>query len=157
MKHGSSLCQIISIRHLTPYFFISKDDNNDLLITDFVLDKIHRLAPSYYQMALWDYYRDLAATLHQGVDPQTYQQISRVWLAGNLAPEHMTGLIEAQNAVQKHCQSSASPLALRRSMSLPDPAREGNSICIFSWRKGAACAAGVWGGPLFAAGGFECA
>jgi hypothetical protein len=87
----------------TPCVSISKDEQNVLLITSFVFDKIHRLAPSYYQMALWDYYRDLAATLHQGVDPQTYQQISRVWLAGNLAPEHMTGLIEGQNAVQKHC------------------------------------------------------
>ena len=97
----------------TPCVSVSKDDSNILLITGFVLDKIHRLAPSYYQMSLWDDYRELAATLHHGVDPQTYQQMSRDWLAESLAPEHMTGLIEAQNAVQQHCQASASPLALR--------------------------------------------
>ncbi|PQE22776.1 Heterokaryon incompatibility protein [Rutstroemia sp. NJR-2017a BVV2] len=94
---------------------LSTHDDNVLFVKGFVVDKVERLAISYYQFTLWDDYRHLRypELLQSGVDRSTRAQMVSTFLSENVALQYLDGLVAAHEAVQKYSSPNSCPAVLR--------------------------------------------
>ncbi|KAH9203637.1 heterokaryon incompatibility protein-domain-containing protein [Leptodontidium sp. 2 PMI_412] len=94
---------------------ISPEDDNVLLVKGFVVDRLDRLAISYYQYTLWDDYRHLRypEMVQSGEGGSTRAAMVARFLSENVAIHYLDGLVAALQAVQKYSSNKSSSAVLR--------------------------------------------
>jgi hypothetical protein len=91
-------------RKHTPRVRLAPENDNVLLVQGYVVDRIERLAVSYYQMTIWDDYRhcNYIEQLKAGVTGATRQTMIARFKSEGLPEHYLYGLLLADDMVQKY-------------------------------------------------------
>jgi hypothetical protein len=91
-------------RKCTPRVRLAPENDNVLLVTGYVVDRIERLAISYYQMTIWDEYRhyNYVEKLKAGVTGAARDKMLAQFSSQGLPEHYLHGLLQADDMVQKY-------------------------------------------------------
>lgn len=91
-------------RKYTPRVRLAPENDDVLLVTGYVVDRIERLAVSYYQMTIWDDYRhcNYVQQLKAGVTGAARDKMIARFSSEGLPEHYLDGLLQADDMVQKY-------------------------------------------------------